>query len=100
MPSVPMTVSMPSGSFARISPHWAAETYGRIGGCPSLDGGFQKITKYLGHTVFGQVYKGMDVVNAIAECDTDFSDRPLDEQVMESVTVETFGLDYPEPEKV
>ena len=41
----------------------------------------------------------MDVVNEIAQCDTDFSDKPLDAQVMRSVTVETFGVDYPEPEK-
>ena len=42
---------------------------------------------------------GMDVVNRIAEEDTDYSDRPLDEQKIKSMTVETFGVDYPEPEK-
>ena len=57
---------------------------------PHLDGQY---------AAFGKVVEGMDVVNAIAECDTDFSDKPLDEQIMESVTVETFGEDYPEPEK-
>ena len=39
------------------------------------------------------------MVNKIAETDTDYSDRPLDEQKIQSMTVETFGVDYPEPEK-
>ena len=38
-------------------------------------------------------------VNKIADTDTDYSDRPLDEQKIQSMTVETFGVDYPEPEK-
>ena len=58
---------------------------------PHLDGQY---------AAFGKVTEGMDVVNGIAECDTDFADKPLDPQVMEEVTVETFGEDYPEPEKV
>ena len=57
---------------------------------PHLDGSY---------AAFGQIIEGMDVVNAIAETDTDYSDRPLDEQKIESMTVETFGVDYPEPEK-
>ena len=44
--------------------------------------------------------EGMDVVNKIAETATDYSDRPLEKQVMKKVTVETFGEDYPEPETV
>lgn len=57
---------------------------------PHLDGQY---------AAFGKVIEGMDAVNEIAECDTDFSDKPLDPQVMKRVTVETFGEEYPEPEK-
>ena len=58
---------------------------------PHLDGGY---------AAFGKVTEGMDVVNRIAETATDYEDRPLENQVMETVTVETFGVDYPEPEKI
>lgn len=58
---------------------------------PHLDGAY---------AAFGKVIEGMDTVNKIAETATDYNDKPLEEQVMESVTVETFGVAYPEPEKV
>ena len=58
---------------------------------PHLDGDY---------AAFGKITEGMDVVNTIAEVDTDYSDRPLKEQKIKSMTVETFGVDYPEPEKV
>lgn len=51
------------------------------------------------YAAFGQVIEGMDVVNKIAEVRTDYSDRPMKEQKMKTVTVETFGQEYPEPEK-
>ena len=57
---------------------------------PHLDGAY---------AAFGKVTEGMDVVNKIAETATDYSDRPLEKQMMKSVTVDTFGVDYPEPEK-
>ena len=58
---------------------------------PHLDGAY---------AAFGKVTEGMDVVNKIAETATDYSDRPLEKQVMKKVTVETFGEEYPEPETV
>lgn len=47
---------------------------------------------------FGKVIEGLDVVDAIADTDTDRFDRPLKEQKMKKVTVETFGEKYAEPE--
>lgn len=52
------------------------------------------------YAAFGKVIEGMDVVDEIAGCDTDFADKPLDPQVMKRVTAETFGVEYPDPEKV
>ena len=46
-----------------------------------------------------KLIEGMDVVNKIAEVATDYQDKPMEPQVMASVTVETFGEEYPEPEK-
>ena len=57
---------------------------------PHLDGAY---------AAFGKITEGMDIVNKIAETATDYSDRPLETQRMKTVTVETFGVDYPEPEK-
>lgn len=52
------------------------------------------------YAAFGMVIEGMDVVDAIATTATDGSDRPLTEQRMKTVRVETFGVDYGEPEKI
>ena len=48
---------------------------------------------------FGKVIEGLEVVDSIANCETDWSDRPVDEKVMKKVTVDTFGVDYPAPVK-
>ncbi len=57
---------------------------------PHLDGDY---------AAFGKVIEGLEVVNAIAETRTDHADKPIEDQRMKKVTVETFGVDYPEPEK-
>ncbi len=58
---------------------------------PHLDGQY---------AAFGKVTDGLDVVNKIAEIPTDYSDRPLEPQMIQSMTVDTFGVEYPEPETV
>lgn len=57
---------------------------------PHLDGQY---------AAFGKLTEGYDVFDAIAETRTDYSDRPYDEQRIKSMTVETFGVEYPAPEK-
>ena len=57
---------------------------------PHLDGAY---------AAFGKVIEGLDIVDKIANTNTDYSDRPLEDQVMQTVTVDTFGVQYPEPEK-
>ena len=54
---------------------------------PHLDGEY---------AAFGKVVEGMDVVDAIAGVRTNYSDKPLEEQKMKKVTVDTFGVEYPE----
>ena len=57
---------------------------------PHLDGAY---------AAFGKVTEGLDVVDKIACVQTDYNDRPMTPQKISSITVETFGVDYPEPEK-
>lgn len=57
---------------------------------PHLDGAY---------AAFGKITEGMNIVDKIANERTDYSDRPLKEQKIKSMTVDTFGVDYPEPEK-
>ena len=49
---------------------------------------------------FGRVIEGMDVVDRIAETQTGAQDRPNEDQIIREITVETFGVDFPEPEKL
>ena len=56
---------------------------------PHLDGQY---------AAFGKLIEGEDVLDSIASVDTDWNDRPRNPQVMKTVTVETFGVDYDEPE--
>ena len=52
------------------------------------------------YAAFGKVTEGMDVVDRIAGVKTNSSDKPKEDQRMKKVTVETFGVEYPEPEKM
>ncbi len=56
---------------------------------PHLDGAY---------AAFGKVTEGLDVINELAKVKTNFSDKPLEPQVMKEVTVELFDETYPEPE--
>lgn len=55
---------------------------------PHLDGSY---------AAFGQVTEGLDVIDAIASVGTDYNDKPTVPQVIKSITVETFGVEYPAP---
>ena len=57
---------------------------------PHLDGQY---------AAFGKIIEGLDVVDKIASTRTDYNDKPRTPQVMKKVTVETFGVEYPEPVK-
>ena len=56
---------------------------------PHLDGSY---------AAFGKVTEGLEVVDKIANTPTDFRDRPLEAQMIATITVDTFGEEYPEPE--
>ena len=58
---------------------------------PHLDGQY---------AAFGKVTEGMDVADAIVNTKTNRDDRPLAEQKIKSVTVDTFGVEYPAPAKI
>ena len=58
---------------------------------PHLDGEY---------AAFGKIIEGMDVVDNIAMVGTDWSDRPMVPQIIDTMTVDTFGETYPEPEKM
>ncbi len=57
---------------------------------PHLDGAY---------AAFGKITEGLEVIDAIAGVRTDFRDRPLADQVIRSMEIDTLGVDYPEPEK-
>ena len=58
---------------------------------PHLDGQY---------AAFGEVTEGIENVDKIADTDVDYNDRPLKEQKIRKVTVDTFGVEYPQPEKI
>ena len=61
-----------------------------VANAPHLDGEY---------AAFGKVLEGMDVVDKIVSGARDQRDRPVDDVVISDATVDTFGIDYPEPEK-
>lgn len=58
---------------------------------PHLDGAY---------AAFGKITEGMNIVDKIAETNTDYSDKPLVSQQIKTMAVDTFGVDYPEPDKL
>ncbi len=61
--------------------------YEENGGNPTLDGAYNAFNPQRGHAVFGQVFEGMDVVDAIAAVDTDDSDKPTEDVIIEKVEI-------------
>jgi len=57
---------------------------------PHLDGQYAS---------FGKLTEGFDVADEIVNVKRNFSDKPKEDQIMAEVTVETFGVEYSEPEK-
>ena len=58
---------------------------------PGLDGDY---------ATFGKVISGMDVVHKIEDAQTDSNDKPLKSVIIESIKVDTKGIDYPKPDKM
>lgn len=59
-----------------------------VADAPHLDGQY---------AAFGKVTEGIEAAQAIVSAPRDYADRPHEDQIMEQVTVETFGEEYPEP---
>ena len=80
-------------SMARaMSPNSAGSQFFIIhAAAPHLDGQY---------AAFGKVIEGIENVDKIAGVDVDYNDRPEQEQKMAKVTVDTFGVEYPQPEKM
>ena len=72
---------------SKITPE-IKELYNNNGGNPHLDGAFNSQNK--GHTVFAQVFDGMDVINKIASVETNSSDKPLTDVVIQNIELLTF----------
>ncbi len=61
-----------------------------VADAPHLDGQY---------AAFGKVIEGMEVADQIVSTRRDWNDKPRQKQMMKKVTVDTFGVEYPEPEK-
>ena len=74
-----------------MAPHYAGSQFFIMHeDSPHLDGQY---------AAFGKLIEGIEVVDKICSVRTDYNDKPRIPQVMKKVTVETFGVDYPEPVK-
>ena len=67
--------------------------YEEQGGNPSLDGAYNAFNPQRGHTVFGQVYEGMEIVDAIAQVETDDSDKPVEDVTINSIEIVPYTPD-------
>ena len=76
---------IPEADFVTDDAVW--ELYAQYGGNMHLDGAWRYTG---GHTVFGQVYEGMDVVDAIAAVEVDSNDKPVVSVIIESVEITTY----------
>ena len=72
---------MVSQSYNTTFPENVREKYKEVGGTPFLDNNYE---------VFGQVFEGMDVVMAISQAKTDGNDKPYNDIVIESATIEEY----------
>ncbi len=83
------------GANSYVNPNYVTdeiiELYKKQGGNLYLDGPMRHTD---GHAVFGQVYDGMDVVDAIAKVSTDSKDKPLEDVKIVKITVTTYGSDF------
>ena len=75
---------------SRLVPDEVWELYAQYGGNIHLDGAWRATG---GHTVFGQVYQGMDVVDAIAAVETGENDKPVADVIIESIDITTYESD-------
>ncbi len=71
-----------------------ANLYNMIGGTPTLDAEARKGSGVPAHTVFGQVFDGVQVIDAIAAVETDENDKPLEDVVITKAYMDTYSIEY------
>lgn len=76
---------------SRVPDSAGSQFFIMVDAAPHLDGQY---------AAFGKVISGMDAVDKIVSVDTDYNDKPYEDQIMKTVTVDTKGVNYPEPETI